>query len=258
MICGRPLLIVNADDFGRSAAATNETLQAFRAGRITSATAMVYMEDSDRGAASALEAGLPTGLHINLTDPFTDPRAPTAVKSRHLRACGHFAGARFRARSWTLDPTIRGDVEAAVGDQLHRFFELFGRAPSHLDGHKHVHVCPNVALSDVLRPVSRRRNALWSWPGTRTAMGAMRAARRAFTYRAFLTTRDLISIHELFEPDAVGSERRLRAALGSSVEVMAHPGFPHEREALMSERWERLLAGIPTGSYADLRRPDEP
>ena len=54
-----PTLIVNADDFGRDTEATDHTIRAFRAGRVTSATAMVHMEDSERGASFAIEAAFP-------------------------------------------------------------------------------------------------------------------------------------------------------------------------------------------------------
>lgn len=248
-------LIVNADDFGLDTEATDQTIRAFRAGRLTSATLMVHMADSERGAALATEAGLPVGLHVNLTDPFTSAQTPAAVRSRQLRACAHFSPSQLRLRSWLFDPRIRHDVEASVADQLQRFEELFGHPPPHLDGHNHVHVCPNVALAAPLRAVQRRRDALWAWPGTRSPMGAARAIRRALAYRDFLTTRFFFDVHELYQSPPGELERQIGAARSTSVEVMAHPGFPHELEALMSQRWEELLDGAPTGSYRDLDWP---
>lgn len=28
---------------------------------------------------------------------------------------------------------------------MHRFLQLFGRLPSHIDGHNHIHIAPNIA-----------------------------------------------------------------------------------------------------------------
>src|ERR1700742_3119003 len=66
-----PLLIVNADDLGWNRGATDLTIASFGAGQVTSATALVHMEDSERAATLAREHDLPTGLHLNLSDPFT-------------------------------------------------------------------------------------------------------------------------------------------------------------------------------------------
>src|ERR1700710_640786 len=47
------LLIVNADDWGGERRSTEAIQEAFDAGRVTSTTAMVYMEDSGRAAEIA-------------------------------------------------------------------------------------------------------------------------------------------------------------------------------------------------------------
>src|SRR3989304_6092787 len=64
------MLIINADDWGRNKAATNNSLVCFNNGRITSVSAMMFMEDSERAAELALEADLDAGLHLNFTDGF--------------------------------------------------------------------------------------------------------------------------------------------------------------------------------------------
>jgi YdjC-like protein len=79
------VLIVNADDLGCAVSATDAILTCHREGAITSATAMVYMEDSDRAARLAVDQRLPVGLHINLTTPFTDRSVPYTVRERQAR-----------------------------------------------------------------------------------------------------------------------------------------------------------------------------
>ena len=64
------MLIVNADDWGRNTTSTDNTMVCFKNGRITSVSAMVFMEDSKRAAALALKHGLDAGLHLNFTTKF--------------------------------------------------------------------------------------------------------------------------------------------------------------------------------------------
>ena len=55
------MLIINADDFGRSVAETDAALRCYVAGRITSVSAMVFMADSERSAELAKENALAVG-----------------------------------------------------------------------------------------------------------------------------------------------------------------------------------------------------
>lgn len=247
-----PLLIVNADDFGWNRTATDRTIECFDSGRITSATVLVYMEDSDRAASLARRHGLPVGLHLNLTDPLTATDVPAEVRDRHRRACSLFGGGNLRKRSWTWSPRIRRLVEDVVRDQLDRFRELFGTEPTHVDGHNHVQVCPDVIRA---RPLCgfKVRNALWSFPSTRTVMGVARALRRELTARRLLTTRYFFDIAELHRAGPETTAERVGLSSTASVEVMCHPGFDHELEALRSNSWAQAIAAAPLGSYRDLR-----
>ena len=55
------MLIFNADDWGRSVAESDAALKCCKGGRITSVSAMVFMEDSERAAKIAQEQGLDIG-----------------------------------------------------------------------------------------------------------------------------------------------------------------------------------------------------
>src|SRR6185312_1476173 len=141
---GQGLLIVNADDLGLDRPTTDAIIEVFRAGRITSATAMMHMPDTQRAAESARAAGLPTGLHLNLTEPFEDRAAPAAVRERQARAARIYTTSRV-AR-WIYNPRLRTLVDDCVRDQLERYREVFGGDPTHVDGHHHLHTAPNVVL----------------------------------------------------------------------------------------------------------------
>jgi chitin disaccharide deacetylase len=256
------LLIVNADDWGGSEATTEAILRSFEAGRVTSTSGMVYMPDSDRAAEVAKRKGLPVGLHLNLTEPFADPATPPAVRHRQRRVAELFSGrgrdghpGTARLRKWVYDPRIRTEVGRAIADQIERFEALYGRPPTHFDGHNYVDVCPNVFLSGAIPGGSKMRNSLDRFPLERSAMGVLRSIRQALRSRRFASTRYLLHIAELHLPEDGPADLRLALAQRRSVEVMGHPDDERERAILMSAAWGRVLAEHRLGSFADLR-PD--
>jgi predicted glycoside hydrolase/deacetylase ChbG (UPF0249 family) len=253
------LLVVNADDWGGSEATTDAILDTFEAGRITSTSGMVYMPDSGRAAELAGRAGLPVGLHINLTEPFPDPSTPTHVRERQRRVAARLGGAgrdghpgTARLRKWLYDPAIRADVDQAIADQLERFEALYGRAPTHFDGHNYVDLCPNVFLSRSIPADSAMRNSLDCYPLERSALGVIRALRQRLRSRRLRSTRYLLHIAQLRLEQTETPDSRLRLARDVPVEVMGHPDDEAELAAFMSPAWERVMGEHRLGSFADL------
>jgi len=64
-------LIINADDWGRDLATTDRIRECFEAQAISSASAMVFMADSERAAKIARLGSFDCGLHLNFTTPFS-------------------------------------------------------------------------------------------------------------------------------------------------------------------------------------------
>lgn len=134
-------LIVNADDFGRSAGVNAGTLQAHARGIVTSATVLVLENAAARGIREAAEQAprLSLGLHFALTGGGR-PAAP----ARDLPVLA--PGGRFRRRREELphripDAEIRLELEAQIG-----IFQVLARKPpSHLDSHHHAALHPSVA-----------------------------------------------------------------------------------------------------------------
>ncbi len=249
------LLIVNADDWGGEGRSTDAIHEAFRGGLVTSTTAMVHMEDSDRAASIAHAAGLPVGLHLNLTHPFTDPATPAPVRERQLRLVEAFAGRGKDGhpgvaawRRWVYDPLLGSAVTAALADQLGRFEALYGGPPTHFDGHNYVDTCPNVFLSSALPKGSKMRNSLDRYPLDRGAMALARTARQAVRSRRFGSTRYVLHISALDLP----GDPRLQLAAADPIEIVTHPDHASEMERLKSDDWGRCLARFRTGSFADL------
>ena len=73
------MLIINADDWGGWNTATDAALACFAKGRITSVSAMVFMEDSERAAELAKEQRIDAGLHLNFNQKFTAAHCPAEV-----------------------------------------------------------------------------------------------------------------------------------------------------------------------------------
>ncbi len=132
-------LIVNADDFGLTAGVSRGILQAHRHGVVTSTTALVNLgpqPELDAEAAGAPDLGL--GLHLNLT--WGTPVSPPAAVPSLVDAEGRLGRDPERLQTVASLDDLRRETEA----QLEAFHRRFGRAPTHLDSHHHVHRLPRV------------------------------------------------------------------------------------------------------------------
>lgn len=249
------LLIVNADDWGGERRSTEAIEKAFAAGRVTSTTAMVYMEDSVRAAEIARAEGLPVGLHLNLTQPFTAADTPAPVRERQRRVAATFAGrgrdghpGTAQLRRWLYDPRVAHNVTAALRDQIERFEALYGGPPTHFDGHNYVDLTPNVFLSPALPRGAKIRNSLDRYPLPRSPMALARGLRQKLRGQRLRSTSYVLHISALDLP----GDPRLALAEIDPVEVICHPDNPPEMERLMSAEWATCLARLRTGSFADL------
>ncbi len=244
------LLIVNADDFGGNPLATNRIAECFQAGAITSTSAMVYMSDSERAASIAKSRELPVGLHLNLTQPFEDPGTPQAVRERQAAAARRFAASRVQRLSY--NPFLSSLVRACIDDQLECFRALYGREPTHIDGHNHAHLSPTVLLA---LPAATRTRTAESPMNTRPSPGALpRWARGAFIAWRYTTTDRFLAIDRLgSSPSTREIDRLLAPADRASLEIMTHPDRERDHRLLMSEQWRAALKARTLGSFAALR-----
>lgn len=116
-------LIVNADDFGRSAGINGGIIRTFEHGIVTSASLMVRWPDAvEAGAYAKQHIDLSVGLHVDLRqmDYKTDTWVWEEVYS-------------------VVSVSDEAAVRVEVARQLDLFQMLVGRAPTHLDSHQHVH-----------------------------------------------------------------------------------------------------------------------
>jgi len=246
------LLIVNADDFGLTRSDTDAILECFRSGAISSTTALVWMRDSDRAAELALHAQIPAGLHLNLIEPYTAPEVPERVAARQQRIVERLRTGGLGAQLY--HPAWSEDFEQCIADQLSRFEELYGRAPTHLDGHRHMHLVLNALMARALRPVRRCRRPVNRLPGDSAARKrAARAAQGLLVQARFRTTDRCYSLRSLHPAlGGIDLDARLAAARRNSVELFVHPGYPDELPLLRAHEWPARLASFRLGTFEDL------
>ena len=114
------VLIVNADDFGRSPGVNHGVIRAHEEGIVTSATLMVRWPDASDAAAYARRTSLGLGLHLDLGE-------------------WEYRDHEWRPRYEVLARETADAVGQEIDDQLRLFERLMGRPPTHLDSHQHVH-----------------------------------------------------------------------------------------------------------------------
>jgi chitin disaccharide deacetylase len=232
------MLIVNADDLGRSVHETNAALTGHALGRVTSVSAMVFMADSERAAALARETNLPVGLHLNLSEAFSGPGVGQALRARHDRVRTFLARGRFALL--VFNPLLATDFAAVVQAQYAEFARLYGHAPRHVDGHQHMHLSTNVLLQRLLPAGERVRRSFSFLPhqksplnrGYRAFVDRLLARRHPLTTHFFSLTQQL---------RGGGMARVASLAEQDVVELMVHPAWPHEWEYLTSTDFQRLV-----------------
>jgi chitin disaccharide deacetylase len=224
------LLIINADDWGRDPETTNRILECALAGSVSSASAMVFMEDSERAADLARERSVDVGLHLNFTTPFSASIKPQALADHHARV------SRFLLRNplskVMYHPGLANSFEYLVGAQLEEFQRIFGESPRRVDGHHHMHLCANVLFGGLLPAGTIARRNFSFQPGEKSGINR--------SYRK-LIDRALARRHQLtdffFSLPPLEPTERLARIFGTAghavVELETHPINPEERRFLM-------------------------
>lgn len=233
-------VVINADDFGLTDAINRGIGEAFAAGGVSSASALVNTAGWPDAArrTRALAPALGVGLHFNLTAgrPLSPPRdVPSLVDAR----TGDFLTLpRLVARA--LSGRIAADqVAAECRAQIARFSRDTGLAPTHLDGHRHVHAIPGIhaavaavardaGIAHVRRPVERLREhpARLVASMKKVVIGAAWGASRDAAGSGLRPRFHGISSqgHRCFLADLLEAVDSIPA--GGAAEIMVHPGYP--------------------------------
>jgi predicted glycoside hydrolase/deacetylase ChbG (UPF0249 family) len=241
------MMILNADDLGRSRPETDAALACHKQGRITSASAMVFMEDSERAADLAREQQLDAGLHLNLTQLYNGRLLSSASVASQKQIVRFMTSSRYAMLFYHLG--LRQQFRDVFQAQWDEFVRLYGSAPSHIDGHHHKHLCTNLVLDNILPAGTKVRRNFSFAPGQKSLLNR--------TYRHWVDRR-LACRHRLtgflFSLQEALRDHRLpqicQLASEAEVEVETHPVEGEEYRWLMSDDFLSATRSLETRSYA--------
>ena len=245
-------LIVNADDLGWTEGVNCGIVEAHRNGLVTSTTLLA----NGRAYDSALEVArqnpqLGIGVHLNLSDG--PPTAPADQVRELLNSAGELDGG---AEGLLLIVARRGlrldEIEQEWDAQIRKIRES-GILPTHLDGHKHVHMLPGLfelalylakkhgirairlahedsSLSTALSAGASQNTSVVLKQGVQ-ARGLKLLARdaRELAYREGIATSDYFcGIAQTGEMTHEGLKEFLENLAEGTTELMCHPGYVDE------------------------------
>ena len=218
------LLIVNADDFGLSKGQNYGIIEACRRGVVTSTTALINGEAVEHAAQLSRELPeLGVGMHFVLTLGLPLSPMPGLTREGQL---GKWIWEMAEQDALPLD-----EIARELDCQFNRFVDVFGREPTHIDSHHHVHMIP--AIFPLVTEFAQRKGV------------AMRVDRevRGLPDVAVTSTEGFSSA---FYGDEIDEALFLKvlddsAAKGErSLEVMAHPAFVDNIVRKSAYCWPRL------------------
>jgi hopanoid biosynthesis associated protein HpnK len=242
-------LIVNADDLGWTAGVNRGIAEAHGRGIVTSASLLA--NGTAFAAAVELTRSTPTlglGVHLNLSDG-TSRAAPEKVRSL-LNEAGEFhSGPETLLLKMAKRTLVLREVEEEWDAQIQMVLDT-GLYPTHLDGHKHVHMLPGL-FEIALRLAARHGikavrvshenatlgKALSSGHGARSSMvlkqGAQalglrllaRDARKQAEQAGIATADYFCGIAQTGELTKNGLIQLLRNLPEGTTELMCHPGY---------------------------------
>jgi len=243
------MLIITADDYGKTRHATDSILECFSNDRITSASAMVFMEDSERAASLALRNSFEVGLHLNFTQPFSASNIPSKLREHQNRLVSYLT--KHKIFQVIYNPLLANSFNFVFQSQQEEFIRLYGRSPDYYNGHHHMHLCDNVLASNMIPKGARVRRTFTSNQGEKNPLNLL--------YRHLLdiwVSKRFISTDCFFSIVPVQNHERIlnifKRAAKESIEIEVHPEYPEEVDFLLSSQYQKLVDSVCKGGFRHL------
>jgi len=235
-------LILNADDYGRTASVSAGIRMAHRDGIVTSTTAMMNMP----GIAAELQTALAEcpqlgfGVHLVLTAdrPLLPPhQIPTLIA---LSDSGAFP--KLASLMKNADQLNTAEVKAEWRAQIEKFVHLTSRPPDHLDSHHHTSYFTPPLFGAMLELARETGCAIRLPLADQADMGMIVSDLPPLTFlRPMLLASTDVPRPDRFETRFY-DERATLAMLHEIIdtlpegvtEIMCHPGLPDEQLAAVS------------------------
>ena len=249
---GGPVLIVNADDWGRDRETTDRTLDCILGGSVSSTSAMMFMQDSERAAALAREYAIDAGLHLNLTMPFSSRHCPSQLVEHQHRVASFLRSSRLAPAMY--HPGLANSFRYVVQAQVEEYARLYECSPRRIDGHHHMHLAANVLVQKLLPAgIIVRRNFSFR-PGEKSLLNRLyrRGQNRLLARRHRLAD----FFFDILPLDPERLKRIAALCRTHDVEIETHPADSEQYGFLMRGELAALCEGVEIARGYRLRDPD--
>jgi predicted glycoside hydrolase/deacetylase ChbG (UPF0249 family) len=244
------MLIVNADDYGLNRSNTDNIAHCFRRGSISSATIMVFREDSRRAAEIARELGIPVGLHLNISLPCDTGNMDAGLLHHQDRLVRHFSGSRLARHGHS--PHIRNSLHYSLHAQLDEYRSLFNGEPTHIDGHHFLHQCTTMIVGGIIPGGTRVRPKLTEWPYRNPAKALFGLAANRVLHSRFTMPRRTYDL-DAARPGILDLARKaVSESRVCDIELMVHIEKEEERDFLLCDEYLEIIDEAEMGSYQGL------
>jgi chitin disaccharide deacetylase len=158
---------------------------------------------------------------------------------------------RSRYALLLYNPFLRNELRLLVNAQLEEFARLYHRSPTHIDGHRHLHLCTNVLIDHIIPRGRKVRRSFSFCPGEKSGLNrAYRAVVSWWLRRHYITSDHFFCLRQCIEKNRLA--RVATVAREAPVELMTHPHNPVESNYLLSDDYSNQFRNVPMGSYLDL------
>jgi len=232
-------IIINADDFGYCVERNKGIVECFQRGCVSSASLLVTSSGVKQAIQLAKEHHIPLGLHLNLTEG-----KPICSKLKTLVDSNGEMKGKFGFRDALKANAIDlAEVTQEFNAQLEFFQVHVGHLPTHIDGHQHVHILPQIVptLSQVFVQFGINRTRIPNEPNLalatwlpepllnfyKTVNVQAIEARRVYLASGIISTKAFMG---LSTTGKYGTLDRIKLELETmkkcnTVEWMVHPGY---------------------------------
>lgn len=242
-------IIIKADDFGRDKYTSNNIISCYKKGSITSASAMVFMNDSKRSAEIAQEEKLDVGLHLNFTEKYTGEIASEILLKYHLKIAKFLSMNKYALVLY--NPTLTKCFDYVFKSQYDEFFKIYNKPPSHIDGHQHMHLCTNMILHKIIPIGSKVRRSFSFTKSEKSIINVLyRIIVDKLLSRRYISTDFFFDISPL--SDVIRLQNIIDLAKTANVELMVHPGRQDEYNYLINSNFFEVIESIKKISYSDI------
>lgn len=245
------MLIINADDWGGNRTSTDNSLICFTKRRITSASAMVFMADSQRAAELAIEVGLDTGLHLNFTHELDGDFKSSKIKECQQRIALFLK--RNKYCSLFYNPFLKSDFDYTYHAQYEEYLRLYNKTPTHVDAHHHMHLCTNMLVDRLIPRGYKVRRGFTFFSGEKKFLNRFyRHIVDVILTRRYICTDFFFSISPHQKIERLQSIANLSKSW--NVELMVHPERKEEFDYLMSDNYLEIISDAQKINYSSLKK----